>query len=125
VKSNHSPSNSFINRLSEKIELPSDEISEENVSEDINIAKNTTRNSSNIAIEVGDTVRYELIDGGKVAEVKLVNGVNDVASGSINKNSPLAKAMLDSGAGEGDVVPFLSPTGMKELRIIFIQKPTF
>ena len=117
-------SKTFINRLSEKIDFSSEVVSEESASEVVNIAKNTTHNSNNIAIEVGDTIRYELIDSGTVAEIKLVNGVNDVASGSINKNTPLAKAMIDSGAGEGDVLMFLSPTGNKELRIISIQKPT-
>ena len=110
--------------MSEKIDFSSEVVSEESASEVVNIAKNTTHNSNNIAIEVGDTIRYELIDSGTVAEIKLVNGVNDVASGSINKNTPLAKAMIDSGAGEGDVLMFLSPTGNKELRIISIQKPT-
>jgi hypothetical protein len=120
----NTPSYSFINRPSEKVGLSSDEVSEKSASEFIDTAKNTTSNSNNIAIEVGDTVRYEFVDSGTVAEVKLVNGGN-VASGSININTPLARAMIDSGAGEGDLVIFLSPTGKKELRIIAIQKPTF
>ena len=117
-----------VNRVNSKIRLSIwcwADAYEESASEVINIVKNSTRNSSNIAIDVGDTVRYELINSGVVAEVKLVNGVNDVASGSINKNTPLAKAMIDSGAGEGDIVMFLSPTGNKELRIISIQKSNF
>ena len=72
-------------------------------------------------IEVGDTVKYEYCESGKLASVQIVNGNGDPSVGSVNKNAALAKALL--GAIEGEEVSFLSPTGAVRLAIRSIHRP--
>jgi len=72
-------------------------------------------------IEVGDTVKYEYCESGKLASVQIVNGNGDPSAGSVNKNAALAKALL--GAIEGEEVFFLSPTGEVRLVIRSIHRP--
>ena len=72
-------------------------------------------------IEVGDTVKYEYCETGKLASVQIVNGHGDPSVGSVNKNAALAKALLGEIAGEE--VFFLSPTGEVRLIIRSIHRP--
>ena len=74
-----------------------------------------------IYVEVGDTVEYEYLDDGRKASSKIVRGNGDPASGIINRDSPLAKALLDSVTGE--TIEYLSPKGLIALVIRVIHKP--
>ena len=72
-------------------------------------------------IEVGDTVKFEYCESGKLASVQIVNGNGDPSVGSVNKNAALASALI--GAIEGEEVFFLSPTGKVRLVIRSIHRP--
>ena len=88
-------------------------------SETKTIASGVTR--TNICVEVGDTVDYEYIDQGQLASAKIVRGVGDPTSGSINRDSALAKVLLDAAAG--DTIEFLSPQGKIHLVVRAIHRP--
>lgn len=73
-------------------------------------------------IELGDIVTYQYLADGKIAKVKIVSGVNDLDSGMLNKNTPLAKALLEAGVGEGEELSYISPKGESRLKIVAIEK---
>ena len=75
-----------------------------------------------ICVDVGDTVDFEYLADGRLASAKIVRGVGDPASGSINRDSALAKALLDARSGE--TIEFLSPKGRVALVIRAIHRPT-
>jgi transcription elongation GreA/GreB family factor len=77
--------------------------------------------TTEICVEVGDTVEYEYLDNGRMASAQIVRGTGDPASGSINRDSALAKALLDSMIGE--TIEFLSPKGMIALMVRAIHRP--
>ena len=74
-----------------------------------------------MCVEVGDTVEYEYLDNGRLASAKIVRGAGDPVSGSINRDSALAKVLLD--AATGDTVEFLSPQGKINLVVRVIHRP--
>lgn len=74
-----------------------------------------------MCVEVGDTVEYEYVNDGRIASAKIVRGTGDPSSGSINRDSALAKAMLDAVAGEA--IEFLSPKGSIKLVVRTIHRP--
>ena len=78
------------------------------------------RESTEVCVEVGDTVEYEFIDEGRLASSQIVRGLGDPTSGRINRDSPLAKALLDNSIG--DQIPFLSPSGIKNLVVRAIHR---
>ena len=75
-------------------------------------------------VEVGDSVYYTAYHGdpeqsvGEERMVKIVEGQSDSSSGTVNQQTPLAQALLDS--AEGDLIEFLSPSGKQILRINLI-----
>ena len=77
--------------------------------------------STEICVEVGDTVEYEYLDDGRLASAQIVRGTGDPASGSINRDSALAKALLDTVTGE--TIDFLSPKGKINLLVRGIHRP--
>ena len=79
-----------------------------------------TAANTQICVEVGDTVEYEYFDG-RLASAKIVRGTGDPTSGSINRDSALAKALLD--AETGDAIEFLSPKGKINLVVRAIHRP--
>ena len=81
-----------------------------------------TPENIDICVEVGDTVEYEYLDDGRVASAQIVRGTGDPASGSINRDTTLAKALLDAASGEE--VEFLSPKGKVNLVVRAIHRPT-
>ena len=81
-----------------------------------------TAASTEICVEVGDTVEYEYVDKGQLASAKIVRGIGDPTSGSINRDSALAKVLLDAVTGE--TVEFLSPQGKINLVVRTIHRPT-
>ena len=72
-------------------------------------------------VEVGDTVSFEYLDDGRLASAQIVRGAGEPNSGSINRDTALAKALLDAVGGE--VVKFSSPKGTVNLKVHSIQKP--
>lgn len=76
--------------------------------------------NTEICVEVGDTVEYEYLDG-RLASAKIVRGTGDPTSGSINRDSALAKALLDAETGEA--IEFLSPKGKISLVVRAIHRP--
>jgi len=78
--------------------------------------------TTDIYVEVGDTVEFEYLDDGRLASAQIVRGTGDPTSGSINRDSALAKALLDAVIGEA--VEFLSPIGKINLVVRTIQRPT-
>jgi very-short-patch-repair endonuclease len=80
----------------------------------------TTANTE-ICVEVGDTVEYEYLDNGRLASAQIVRGIGDPTSGSINRDSALAKALLDAVTGE--TIEFLSPKGKINLVVRTIHRP--
>ena len=75
-----------------------------------------------ICVEVGDTVEYEYLDSGQLASAQIVRGTGDPTSGSINRDSALAKALLDAVSGE--TIQFLSPKGKIDLVVRAIHRPS-
>ena len=73
-----------------------------------------------ICVEVGDTVEYEYLDNGRLASAQIVRGTGDPSSGSINRDSALAKVLLDAVAGE--TIEFLSPKGKINLVVRAIHR---
>jgi hypothetical protein len=92
-----------------------------NSTETVHVTADAAANT-NACVEVGDSVEYEYLDEGRLARAKIVRGVGDPSSGSINRDSALAKVLLD--AVSGDTVEFLSPKGKVRLRVHAIHKPT-
>ena len=80
-----------------------------------------TAASTEICVEVGDTVEYEYLDDGRLASAQIVRGTGDPVSGSINRDSALAKALLDTVTGE--TIEFLSPKGKISLLVREIHRP--
>ena len=80
-----------------------------------------TSTSTETCVEVGDTVEYEYVADGKLASAQIVRGTGDPASGSINRDSALAKALLDTVVGES--IEFLSPKGKISLVVRAIHRP--
>ena len=87
--------------------------------------KSTVQTVANaeFCVEVDGTVDYEYLDDGRLASAQIVCGIGDPASGSINRDSALAKTLLD--AVNGDTVIFLSPKGKINLKVRAIHKPQF
>lgn len=81
-----------------------------------------TAASNEICVEVGDTVEYEYVDKGQLASAKIVRGIGDPTSGSINRDSALAKALLNTISGE--TIEFLSPKGKINLVVRAIHRPS-
>lgn len=82
-----------------------------------------TPGNTEICVEVGDIVDFEYLDDGRLASAQIVRGTGDPTSGSINRDSALAKTLLD--AVNGDTVVFLSPKGKINLKVRAIHKPQF
>lgn len=80
-----------------------------------------TQGRIDICVEVGDTVEYEYVSDGRMASAQIVRGTGDPSSGSINRDSALAKALLDAVAGEA--IEFLSPKGIINLVVRAIHRP--
>ena len=80
-----------------------------------------TSATTEICVEVGDTVEYLYLDNGQIASAQIVRGIGDPASGSINRDSALAKALLDTVIGE--TIEFLSPKGRITLMVQAIRRP--
>lgn len=80
-----------------------------------------TAANAEMCVEVGDTVDYEYLDNGTLASAKIVRGAGDPSSGSINRDSALAKALLDAVTGE--TLEFLAPKGKINLVVRTIHKP--
>jgi very-short-patch-repair endonuclease len=80
-----------------------------------------TQGRIEICVEVGDTVEYEYVSDGRIASAQIVRGTGDPSSGSINRDSALAKALLDAVAGEA--IEFLSPKGIINLVVRAIDRP--
>ena len=88
-------------------------------SETKTVAQKSSR--ADICVEVGDTVEYEYLHNDLSGSAKIVRGLGDPSSGSINRDTPLAKALLDALVGE--TVEFLSPKGKISLVVRGIKKP--
>jgi very-short-patch-repair endonuclease len=73
-----------------------------------------------ICVEVGDTVEYEYVDDGRLASAHIVRGTGDPTSGTINRDSALARALLDTVTGEE--IEFLSPKGKIKLVVRAIRR---
>lgn len=73
-------------------------------------------------VELGDTVTYQYLADGKIAKVKIISGDNDLLSGMLNKNTPLAKALLEADVGEHEELSYISSKGEIKLKIIAIEK---
>jgi transcription elongation GreA/GreB family factor len=84
--------------------------------------KSTVQTPANaeFCVEVGDTVDYEYLDDGRLASAQIVRGIGDPTSGSINRDSALAKALLDAVSGE--TIEFLSPKGSVNLKVRAIHR---
>ncbi len=80
-----------------------------------------TPSNTEICVEVGDTVDYEYLEDGRPASAQIVRGIGDPTSGSINRDSALAKALLDAVSGE--TIEFLSPKGKINLVVRAIHRP--
>ena len=91
-------------------------------SQTTNVELEITYPISGNVVELGDTVTYQYLLDGKIAKVKIVSGVSELDSGILNKNTPLAKALLESEVGEGEVLSYISPRGEFKLQIIAIEK---
>ena len=76
--------------------------------------------STETYVEVGDTVEYEYVADGRLASAQIVRGTGDPESGSINRDSALAKALLDAVTGE--TIEFLSPKGKINLIVRAIHR---
>lgn len=81
-----------------------------------------TPSNTEICVEVGDTVDYEYLEDGRLASAQIVRGIGDPTSGSINRDSALAKALLDAVSGE--TIEFLSPRGKINLVVRAIHRST-
>lgn len=81
-----------------------------------------TPTNTEVCVEVGDTVEYEYLDSGQLASAQIVRGTGDPTSGSINRDSALAKALLDAVSGE--TIQFLSPKGKIDLVVRAIHRPS-
>jgi very-short-patch-repair endonuclease len=81
-----------------------------------------TPTEDEICVEVGDTVEYEYLIDGRLASAQIVRSTGDPTSGSINRDSALAKALLDAVIGEA--VEFLSPKGKINLVVRAIHRPS-
>jgi very-short-patch-repair endonuclease len=79
-----------------------------------------TAASTEICVEVGDRVEYQYLDDGRLASAQIVRGIGDPTSGSINRDSALAKALLDAVTGE--TIEFLSPKGKINLVVRAIHR---
>jgi very-short-patch-repair endonuclease len=73
-----------------------------------------------ICVEVGDTVEYEYVDDCRLASAHIVRGTGDPTSGTINRDSALARALLDTVTGEE--IEFLSPKGKIKLIVRTIRR---
>lgn len=80
-----------------------------------------TSATTEICVEVGDTVEYMYLDDGRMASAQIVRGTGDPTSGSINRDSALARALLDTVTDE--TIEFLSPKGKINLVVRAIHKP--
>lgn len=80
-----------------------------------------TPTNTEVCVEVGDTVEYEYLDNGQLASAQIVRGTGDPTSGSINRDSALAKALLDAVSGE--TIQFQSPKGKINLVVRAIHRP--
>ena len=118
----------FIKRMAKEAETGSEfqetklsvEIKDEIQSSNKNLL-NASPISGNI-VELGDTITYQYLADGKIAKVKIISGPNDLYSGMLNKNTPLARALLEADIGENDELSYLSPRGEIKLKIISIEK---
>lgn len=81
-----------------------------------------TEASTEICVEVGDTVDFEYLGDGSQARAQIVRGISDPNSGCINRDSALARALLDAVTNE--TIEFLSPRGKTKLAIRAIHKPS-
>jgi transcription elongation GreA/GreB family factor len=118
----------FIKRMAKDAEIES-EFQETNflveIKDEIQPSNKNLQNANLISgdiVELGDTVTYEYLADGKIAKVKIVSGANDLDSEMLNKNTPLAKALLEADVGEKDELTYLSPRGEIKLKIISIEK---
>ena len=73
-----------------------------------------------VYVEVGDTVEYEYLDDAMLASAQIVRGIGNPESGTINRDSALAKALLDTVVGE--TVEFLLPKGKVKVVVRRINK---
>ena len=71
-------------------------------------------------VDVGDTVEFRYVARNELAAVKIVDGAGAPGNGTVNKDTPLAKALLDSAVGE--TVDFRSPIGVIGLEIRAIRR---
>ena len=65
-------------------------------------------------------MEFRYVARNELAAVKIVDGAGAPGSGTVNKDAPLARALLDSAVGEA--VNFRSPTGVIELEIRSIRR---
>ena len=88
--------------------------------EPIGIIKTEVENE--IYVEVGDTVELDYLDEKKSERVQIVRGIGDPTSGRVNRDSALAKSLLDAVIGEP--IEFLSPSGARKLVVRDIIRPS-
>lgn len=79
-----------------------------------------TSAATEICVEVGDTVEFVYLDNGVKARAQIVRGISDPTSGSINRDSALARALLDAVTDE--TIEFLSPKGKINLVVRAIHR---
>ena len=84
--------------------------------------KSTVQTAANaeFCVKVDGTVDYEYLDDGRLASAQIVCGIGDPASGSINRDSALASALLDAVSGE--TIEFLSSKGSVNLQVRAIHR---
>ncbi len=69
---------------------------------------------------VGDSVRYRFLDEDEEAFVTLVPYESNPNLGMINKDTPVARALL--GRADGDECEVMLPTGKRRIRIVKVEK---
>ncbi|MBI1194144.1 MAG: DUF4011 domain-containing protein [Bacteroidetes bacterium] len=78
--------------------------------------------SESVGVEIGDTIRVRYIDGDQsTVVITITRERGEVGSGLINKDAPLARALID--AEEGDEVEVLSGAYMRRALIEKVTKP--